>query len=111
MTLGRQMYLSRCSEIRTGNENTFRYLLVSLKAKTAISSRLRIEVFYVDKGEPPDGQMEDDRLPDIFEDDISVSSEEDIADETTNASISSEDDERRENHSLSGLWSSICSSS
>ncbi|CAC5403774.1 unnamed protein product [Mytilus coruscus] len=102
MTLGRQMYSSRADYfIRKFEEATgkpFGYLLVDLKTRTPESSRLRTEVLHIGKGDSAtqDETMEDDHLSDTFEDDISVSSEEDIADRTKNASISSEDAEIRE---------------
>ncbi|VDI52818.1 Hypothetical predicted protein [Mytilus galloprovincialis] len=59
------------------------YFLVDLKARTPEASRLHTEVLQVGQGETPDGQRDDDRLSNTFEDDSSVSSDEDIADETT----------------------------
>ncbi|CAC5422360.1 unnamed protein product [Mytilus coruscus] len=108
MNLGRQMYPSRVVYfIRKFEEATrkpFGYLLVDLKARTSESSRLRTEVLHIGKGDSAtqDGKMEDDHLSDTFEDDISVSSEEDIADRTKNAPISSEDAEIRED--LIAFW-------
>ncbi|CAC5359072.1 unnamed protein product [Mytilus coruscus] len=102
MTLGQQMYPSRVDFfIRKFEEATrtpFGYLLVDLKARTPEASRFRTEVLHIGKGDSAaqDEKMEDDRFSDTFEDNISISSEEDIADETTNASSSSEDSERRE---------------
>ncbi|CAC5393784.1 unnamed protein product [Mytilus coruscus] len=102
MTLGRQMYPSRgdffIRKFEEATRKPFGYLFVDLKARTPEASRLHTEILQIDKGNSAtqDGKMEDDRLSDTFEDDISVSSSEDIADETTNASISSEDAERRE---------------
>ncbi|CAC5384568.1 unnamed protein product [Mytilus coruscus] len=85
-------------EVRRGNEKPFGYLLVDLKARTTESSRLRTEVLHIGKGDSAtqDGQSEDDPLSDTFKDDISISSEEDIADKTKNAPSSSEDSEIRE---------------
>ncbi|CAC5391976.1 unnamed protein product [Mytilus coruscus] len=88
MTLGRQMYPSPADFfIRKFEEATrkpFGYLLVDLKTRTPKSSRLRTEVLHIGKGDSAtqDGKMEDDPLSDTFEDDTSVSSEEDIADRT-----------------------------
>ncbi|CAC5405126.1 unnamed protein product [Mytilus coruscus] len=102
MTLGRQMYPSRVDffirKFKEATRKPFGYLLVDLKARTPESSRLRKEVLHIGKGDSAtqDGKMEDDHLLDTFEDDISVSSEENIADRTKTAPISSEDSEIRE---------------
>ncbi|VDI73307.1 Hypothetical predicted protein [Mytilus galloprovincialis] len=97
VTLGRQMYPSRgdffLRKFEEAKRTPFGYFLVDLKARTPEASRLHTEVLQVGQGETPDGQRDDDRLSNTFEDDSSVSSDEDIADETTHSS--SEDAETR----------------
>ncbi|CAC5410495.1 unnamed protein product [Mytilus coruscus] len=103
MTLGRQMYPSRADffirKFEEATKKPFGHLLVELKTRTPESSRLRTEVLHIGKGDSStqDGKMEDDHQTDTFEDDISVSSEEDNADRTKkNAPISSEGSEIQE---------------
>ncbi|VDI74455.1 Hypothetical predicted protein [Mytilus galloprovincialis] len=95
MTLGRQMYPSRgdffLRKFEEATRTPFGYLLVDLKARTPEASRLRTEVLQVGQGETPDEKKEDIHLS---EDESSVSSDEDMADETTD--LSSDDAERRE---------------
>ncbi|VDI46815.1 Hypothetical predicted protein [Mytilus galloprovincialis] len=95
MTLGRQMYPSRgdffLRKFEEATRTPFGYLLVDLKARTPEASRLRTEVLQIGQGETPDRDMEDTHLSDY---ESSVSSDEDMVDETTD--LSSDDAERRE---------------
>ncbi|VDI57436.1 Hypothetical predicted protein [Mytilus galloprovincialis] len=95
MTLGRQMYPSRGDfflwKFEEATRAPFGYLLVDLKARTPEASRLRTEVLQIGQGETHDEKKEDTHLS---EDESSVSSDEDMADETTD--VSSDDAERRE---------------